>query len=275
MSTVDSGFEWGKRTYVMGVINVTPDSFSDGGMFHSVESALSQARRLVEAGADILDIGGESTRPYSQPISLEEELKRVVPVIEAIRKEMDVVISIDTTKAKVAEAALDVGANVVNDVSGLRFDPAMVEIVASRGVPVILMHMKGTPRDMQENPVYEDAVGEIMEFLQERIEFAEARGVAPEKIWIDPGIGFGKRLEDNIAILKGLDRFKGLGRPLLLGPSRKAFLGAITGIEVPADRDIGTTAVVALAVAKGVDVVRVHNVEYAVQAVKVADALCR
>ncbi len=268
-------FAWGDRTYVMGVINVTPDSFSDGGRFASVESALAQARALVDAGADMLDIGGESTRPYSDPVPADEELRRVVPVIEAIKAELAVAVSVDTTKAVVAEAALDAGADIVNDVSALRFDPGMAALVASRGVPVVLMHMKGTPKDMQVDPVYENAVEEIALFLEERAAFAREKGIASENIWIDPGIGFGKRLEDNLSILRRLSRFKELGMPLLVGPSRKAFIGAVTGVERPADRDVGTAAVVALAAAAGADVVRVHNVEYAVQAVRIADAIHR
>ncbi len=268
-------FAWGDRTYVMGVINVTPDSFSDGGRFASVESALAQARALVDAGADMLDIGGESTRPYSDPVPADEELRRVVPVIEAIKAELAVAVSVDTTKAVVAEAALDAGADIVNDVSALRFDPGMAALVASRGVPVVLMHMKGTPKDMQVDPVYENAVEEIALFLEERTVFAREKGIASENIWIDPGIGFGKRLEDNLSILRRLSRFKELGMPLLVGPSRKAFIGAVTGVERPADRDVGTAAVVALAAAAGADVVRVHNVEYAVQAVRIADAIHR
>ncbi len=257
----------------MGVINVTPDSFSDGGRFTTVEAAVRQAVSLVEEGADILDIGGESTRPFSEPVPQDEELRRVVPVVEAIRARLDTPISVDTTKAEVARAALDAGADVVNDISALRFDPGMVELVVERKVPVVLMHMKGTPRDMQVDPHYDDPVGEVLGFLKERVAFAVARGVAPDRIWIDPGIGFGKRLEDNLALLKELSRFKELGCPVLVGPSRKAFIGAITGIEEPAQRDVATAAVAALAAAKGADVIRVHNVAYGVQAVRMADAI--
>ncbi len=268
-------FSWGRQTYVMGVINVTPDSFSDGGRFTTVDAALRQAETLVEQGAHILDIGGESTRPFSEPVGVEEELRRVAPVVEAVARRFPVPISIDTTKAEVAKAALDSGATVVNDISGLRFDPAMAELAASRGAVVVLMHMKGTPRDMQVAPYYEDVVEEVLGFLRERAAYAKERGVAPERIWIDPGIGFGKRLEDNLALLRHLHRFKELGHPLLVGHSRKSFIGTVTGIEAPEERDVATAAVAALAAAQGADVVRVHNVAMTVQALKMADAIHR
>lgn len=268
-------FSWGRQTYVMGVINVTPDSFSDGGRFTTVDAALRQAETLVEQGAHILDIGGESTRPFSEPVGVEEELRRVAPVVEAVARRFPVPISIDTTKAEVAKAALDSGATVVNDISGLRFDPAMAELAASRGAVVVLMHMKGTPRDMQVAPYYEDVVEEVLGFLRERAAYAKERGIAPERIWIDPGIGFGKRLEDNLALLRHLHRFKELGHPLLVGHSRKSFIGTVTGIEAPEERDVATAAVAALAAAQGADVVRVHNVAMTVQALKMADAIHR
>ena len=268
-------FSWGRQTYVMGVINVTPDSFSDGGRFTTVDAALRQAETLVEQGAHILDIGGESTRPFSEPVGVEEELRRVAPVVEAVARRFPVPISIDTTKAVVAKAALDSGATVVNDISGLRFDPAMAELAASRGAVVVLMHMKGTPRDMQVAPYYEDVVEEVLGFLRERAAYAKERGIAPERIWIDPGIGFGKRLEDNLALLRHLHRFKELGHPLLVGHSRKSFIGTVTGIEAPEERDVATAAVAALAAAQGADVVRVHNVAMTVQALKMADAIHR
>ncbi len=268
-------FSWGRQTYVMGVINVTPDSFSDGGRFTTVDAALRQAETLVEQGAHILDIGGESTRPFSEPVGVEEELRRVAPVVEAVARRFPVPISIDTTKAVVAKAALDSGATVVNDISGLRFDPAMAELAASRGAVVVLMHMKGTPRDMQVAPYYEDVVEEVLGFLRERAAYAKERGIAPERIWIDPGIGFGKRLEDNLALLRHLHRFKELGHPLLVGHSRKSFIGTVTGIEAPEERDVAPAAVAALAAAQGADVVRVHNVAMTVQALKMADAIHR
>ncbi|NPB09797.1 MAG: dihydropteroate synthase [Thermodesulfobacteria bacterium] len=264
-------FEWGRRTYVVGILNVTPDSFSDGGLYHRVDRALFRVEEMVSAGVDLIDVGGESTRPFAKPVPAEEELARVIPVIEAVRKRFDIPISIDTYKARVAREALAAGADIVNDVSALRFDPEMVRVLVETGAPVILMHMKGTPQTMQLDPHYEDVVAEIKDFLQERKEFAISNGVQAEKIILDPGIGFGKRFEDNLAIIKHVDEFSSLG-PVLLGPSRKAFLGEILGKEAR-ERDAGTMAVVAYAALKGVDLVRVHNVEMAVDTLKVIQAL--
>ncbi len=265
-------FEWGIRPYIMGVLNVTPDSFSDGGLYFSVDKALRKAERLIEEGADILDIGGESTRPFSKPVSVEEELQRVIPVIEAIRKRFDLPLSVDTYKAPVAEAALSAGANIVNDISALRFDASMPKVIKRFGAPVILMHMKGTPQTMQLNPSYEDPVAEIKAFLKERAEFAQKNGIPAENIILDPGIGFGKRMSDNLRIIREIRSFLDLGFPILLGPSRKSFLGQILNKE-PRERDIGTMAVVALAAYQGVHLFRVHNVAMASDTLKVVQAL--
>lgn len=253
------------RPLVMGILNITPDSFADGGRHFSREAALAHARHLVAAGADILDVGGESTRPFSEPVPLEEELRRVLPVIEAIRADLQVPLSIDTYKAEVARRALEAGAHIINDISALRFDPDMAPLAAATGAPVILMHMKGTPRDMQKDPHYEDLLGEIKAFLAERRDFALAQGIAPEAIALDPGIGFGKTFAHNLQILNHLDTFLDLGCPLLVGPSRKAFIGHYLGGLPPDDRDYGTLAAVAAAVLKGAQILRVHNVAAAVQ----------
>jgi len=258
-----------ERPLLMGVVNVTPDSFSDGGLYFTPEKAIVHAKDLEKAGADIVDIGGESSRPSSQPISLEEELRRVVPVIKAIAPELKIPISIDTYKAKVAQAALEAGAKIVNDISALRFDEDMAKVVADYKTPVVLMHMKGTPKDMQINPYYENVLQEVYNFLAERIDYALTQGIDKVQIAIDPGIGFGKRLEDNLRLIKYLSFFKTLGRPILLGPSRKTFIGKVLNIEVPAQRDVGTLGVVALATLLGVDIIRVHAVKEARQIVKI------
>jgi len=219
-------FDWKEAPYFVGILNVTPDSFSDGGEFLQVEKAVKRAKELVEEGADIIDIGGESSRPFSDPVPEEEELKRVIPVIKAVKSELpDVIISIDTYKSRVAEKALEAGADIVNDISAGRFDPDMVKVVKEAGCPVILMHMKGTPKTMQINPFYKDVIAEIKNFLKEKIEYFVEKGVDFEKIIIDPGIGFGKRLEDNLKIIRNLDAFLSLNRPVLLGHSRKSFIG--------------------------------------------------
>ncbi len=263
----------GSRTLLMGILNVTPDSFSDGGRYLSVEVALAYARQLAEAGADILDIGGESTRPGAEPVSLDEELHRVIPVIEAVRAELpDICISVDTYKAQVAEEALKAGADMINDVSALRLDPRMAEVVAQADVPVVLMHMLGTPKTMQQSPSYRDVVKEIIEFLRERIAWAIERGISEEKIIVDPGIGFGKRPEHNTEILRRLSELKQLGRPVLLGTSRKSFLGALT--KRPVEKRLEETiASVTIGVLHGADIVRVHDLEPIKYALMVADAM--
>ncbi len=241
----------------MGILNVTPDSFSDGGQFLSVESAVQKAREMVTAGADVIDIGGESTRPGSQPVGEVEQISRVQPVIKAIRDEMAIPISIDTTRAAVAAAALDAGANWVNDVSAGRDDPDMLPLVARRKVKIILMHMQGTPATMQLNPVYGDVVREVREFLLQRIGYARTIGIDPADVLLDPGIGFGKTVEHNLLLLNRLGELKSLGCPLVVGSSRKGFIGAVTGET--GHRLLGTAATVAWAAINGAAVVRVHD----------------
>ncbi len=265
-------FDLDRRTLVMGTVNVTPDSFSDGGRFFSHPRAVDEAAAQAEAGADILDIGGESTRPGSDFISLEEELKRVIPVIREVVDGVDVPVSVDTTKAEVARQALEAGAAMVNDISAMRLDPGMPALVAEAGVPVCLMHMQGMPKDMQDDPRYEDLMGEVASFLRERAGEAEAAGIAPERILLDPGIGFGKTLAHNLEIIRRLDELEALGYPLVLGPSRKAFIGRILGLTVE-ERVEGTAAAVALGVANGADIVRVHDVREMVRVVRVAEAI--
>jgi dihydropteroate synthase len=265
--------EIGRRTLIMGILNVTPDSFSDGGRYTTVEAAVAHAQRLVAEGADILDIGGESTRPGADPVPLEEELRRVLPVVRAVRRALpEVCLSVDTYKARVAAEALEAGADLINDVSALRFDPEMARVVAQAGVPVVLMHMKGTPKTMQQNPTYQDVVREIVAFLRERIEFAVAQGIARERILVDPGIGFGKRPEHNTEILRRLGELRELGRPILLGTSRKSFLGALTKRPVE-ERLEETIASVVVGVLHGADIVRVHDVAPLKPALAVADAV--
>ncbi|MCK9376219.1 MAG: dihydropteroate synthase [Syntrophobacterales bacterium] len=261
------------RPLIMGVLNITPDSFTDGGLFFDYAAALAQARSLVAAGADLLDIGGESTRPFADPVPLSEELRRVVPVIEALAPEITIPISIDTYKAEVARAALDAGAAVINDISALRFDPGMAALAAAYQAPVILMHMQGTPRDMQRQPHYDDLMGEIKAFFRERLDFALSQGIPQDLLVLDPGIGFGKTGEHNLEILNRLDEFLDLGYPLLIGPSRKAFIGRITGQPAGEERDIGTLAALAVSVLRGARLIRTHNVAYARQFLAVLDAI--
>jgi dihydropteroate synthase len=258
----------------MGVINVTPDSFSDGGQFFEKERAVAQGLQLAADGADLLDVGGESTRPYSKGISADEEMDRVIPVIEALKRELTIPISIDTLKAQVAREALRCGASMVNDISSFCADPGMASVAAEAGVPVILMHMKGTPADMQVKPSYGDVVAEIITFLKEVVDQAVNRGVRRERIIVDPGIGFGKTFDHNLEILKELGRFQCLDAPILVGSSRKAFIGRILDKKVH-ERDTGTMATVAAAVMNGAHIVRVHNVKQAVETVRVIDAIKR
>ncbi len=261
----------GATPRVMGIVNVTPDSFSDGGLFVDAENAIDHGSQLIAAGADLLDIGGESTRPGAAAVSADAELERVAPVIAGLVAE-GVPISVDTSKAVVAGAALAAGAVAVNDVTGFRADPDIASVCADRGCTVVLMHMLGDPRTMQDDPRYEDVVDEVASFLYERIEFATAAGVDEQRIWIDPGIGFGKTVEHNLELLRRLGELKALGRPIVIGTSRKRFLGAITGREV-GDRIGGTIASNVLAMAAGADVFRVHDVVEARQALDVAAVL--
>jgi dihydropteroate synthase len=264
----------GERTHVMGVLNVTPDSFSDGGRFFDAERAVEQGLAMAQDGADIIDVGGESTRPYSERISEEEELARVIPVIEQLRKEVRIPLSIDTLKARVAREALRAGASLVNDISALRFDPAMTSVAAEAKVPLILMHMKGTPDSMQEKPEYGNLIQEIIGFLEAAVGRAVQGGVRKEMVIVDPGIGFGKTFDHNLEILRELGRFHSIGRPLLVGSSRKAFIGHI--LSRPAqERDTGTMAAVAASAMNGAHIVRVHDVKRAVETVKVIDAIKR
>jgi dihydropteroate synthase len=262
------------RTAVMGIVNVTPDSFSDGGAYAAPEAALAHARRLIAEGADVIDVGGESTRPGSLPIDAAVERARVVPVVAALRAETTVPISVDTTKAEVAAAALAVGADMVNDVSAGRVDAGMLPLVAERGAAIVLMHMQGVPATMQDAPAYGDVVGEVCEFLAERAAAACAAGVAAGRVWIDPGIGFGKRHEQNLALLAGLERLVELGYPVVLGASRKGFLGALTGASADARLPASLAAAVCAA-AHGARVVRVHDVAATRHALAVADAIAR
>lgn len=262
----------GRKTQVMGILNCTPDSFYAGSRLRTAADAIEVGRRMVEDGADILDVGGESTRPGSDPVPLEEELRRVLPVIEALAAETEVPISVDTYKADVAREALRAGAHMVNDVSGLRFDPGMVEVVAEFGVPVVIMHMRGRPKDMQVNPHYRDLMVELYRFFQERIVFCEQGGIGRDRVVIDPGIGFGKRYEHNYEILRRLRELADLGQPLLIGPSRKAFLGAALDLP-PEQRLHGTAAAVTVAILNGAHIVRVHDVPEMGQVARIADVL--
>jgi dihydropteroate synthase len=276
----DRTFRWGERTYVMGVLNTTPDSFSDGGQFNSVSTALTQAQALVQGGVDILDIGGQSTRPGATTVTVEEELQRVVPVIEAIRRSDDdrlsaTVISVDTTRAVVARAAVRAGADIVNDISGGTFDDAMVATVADLGVPIILMHLRGTPATMQQYTDYGDLIAEIYHVLEQHIERAIAAGVSRDHIAIDPGIGFAKTYPQNLDILRHIPDFRPLGCPILIGPSRKSFLGWILNQPDPQQRVWGTAAACCGAIAGGADLLRVHDGREMVEVAKVADAIWR
>ncbi|MEJ2253133.1 MAG: dihydropteroate synthase [Nitrospirota bacterium] len=261
------------RTLVMGVLNVTPDSFSDGGDFFDPRAAIGRARQIEDEGADAIDIGGLSTRPGSEPVDEAEELRRVLPVIEALAGTVSVPLSIDTYRASVARRALEAGAAMVNDISGLRFDPEMSAEAARAGVPVVVMHIRGTPRNMQAAPRYEALVPEVMDYLRGSIRLADEAGIA--QVIIDPGIGFGKTFDHNLEIINRLGEFTLLGRPVLVGPSRKAFLGRILGGAPPKERLMGTAAAVTAAVLAGAHMVRVHDVREMVQVARVADAIKR
>jgi dihydropteroate synthase len=264
----------GEKTLVMGIVNVTPDSFSGDGIVGDVEGAIGQGIQMVEEGADILDIGGESTRPGSEPVSEHDEIHRVLPVIEGLVATVEVPVSVDTYKSAVARAALQAGAAIVNDISGLHSDPELARAAAEAGAAVVVMHIQGTPRDMQKDPRYADVIGEISDYLAEGIATAEAAGLTRERIVVDPGIGFGKRLEHNLEILRRLREFRALGCPVMVGTSRKSMIGKI--LDLPADQRVeGTAATVALAIAAGADIVRVHDVKEMVRVVRVADAIVR
>ena len=276
----DRTLSWGSRTYIMGVLNVTPDSFSDGGQFNTVDQAVAQARHLVHHGTDILDIGGQSTRPGAGSISREEELGRVIPVIEAIRRSDDdtlaqAIVSVDTTRSSVARAAVKAGADIVNDISAGTYDRAMLSTVADLGVPIVMMHLRGTPVTMQQCTDYHDLIGEIYDFLHHQIEDAIAVGVKPSKIAVDPGLGFAKTYAQNLELLRQLSRFRDLGSPLLVGPSRKSFIGWILDQPDPQQRVWGTAAACCAAIAGGADILRVHDGAEMYDVCRVADAIWR
>ncbi|MEK6766877.1 MAG: dihydropteroate synthase [Planctomycetota bacterium] len=271
--------EIGGKTLVAGVLNVTPDSFHDGGKYNNLENALNRAREMIEDGADIIDIGGESTRPGSSYVSADEEIRRVMPIIKELSKETDIPISIDTYKAEVADEAIKAGAQIINDISGLQADNEMARVAAENNTPVIIMHIKGHPHDFPKDPVYADLVPEIISFLEKRIEYAVKSGIAHNNIIIDPGIGFGKRPEHNIEILRELNEFKCLNLPIMVGASRKSFISNV--LELSDDNNIsqldsrlvGTLVTLVIAVTKGANIVRVHDVKETVQVIKMYRAI--
>ena len=265
---------FGGRTLLMGILNVTPDSFSDGGRYLDVTAAINHAKKMATDGADVIDVGGESSRPGASPASAKEELARVMPVVEGIVDDISVPVSIDTCKSAVARRALEAGAHIVNDITALRGDADMAKVVAEMGAGVILMHMRGSPRTMQRSPAYDDVVSEISSWLQRRIGEAEAKGVSADRIVIDPGIGFGKTVNHNLEILRRLDEFRQLSKPILIGTSRKSFIGKI--LNLPAsDRLEGTAATVTWAIAHGADIIRVHDVKTMHRVARMTDALYR
>lgn len=265
---------FGKHTRIMGILNVTPDSFSDGGRYLDVDYAIHYAYQMVEEGADIIDIGGESSRPGALPVPADQELTRILPVIEALAAGTEVLISIDTYKPAVARRALRSGAHIINDITALG-DAKMAEVVAEMGAGLVLMHMRGVPRTMQHSPVYCDLIPEVLDFLRRRIDRAQAAGICPNRIMIDPGIGFGKTAEHNLEILRNLDRFRCLDKPLLIGTSRKSFIGKILNLSSPDNRLEGTAATVTWAIAHGADIVRVHDVKAMYQVTRMTDAIHR
>ncbi len=271
----EHSFNWGERTYLMGVLNVTPDSFSDGGEFNAPATALAQAQRLVEAGADIIDVGGQSTRPNAEQVSEDEELNRVLPVVNQLRSVLSVPISVDTTRAVVAQKAVEAGADMVNDISGGTFDPDMLPVVAQLSVPLVLMHIRGTPQTMQQLTKYQDLIGEIYEFLESRMAAATSAGIKRSHLIIDPGIGFAKTAEQNWEILQQLPRFRSLGVPILVGPSRKSFIGRLLDRPNPKDRIWGTAAACCGAIAGSADILRVHDVSEMRDVCRVADTIWR
>jgi dihydropteroate synthase len=270
----------GKQTALMGILNVTPDSFSDGGLFYSHAEAVAQGEKMAAEGADIIDVGGESTRPFSEPVPAEEEIRRVIPVIKKLALSVSVPISIDTTKADVARAALDAGASIINDISALSFDKKMAGVIAEAGVPVVIMHMQGNPKTMQKAPVYQELIPEIIAFLRKMIDYAQSHGISKSKILVDPGIGFGKTFGQNFEIIDGLADFAVLDVPILIGPSRKAFIR--NALKVIADDapiaqsmvyETGTQAAIAAAILNGAHIVRVHNVANTAITAKIIDAI--
>ena len=275
-------FYFGKKTYIMGILNVTPDSFSDGNLFFSLDKAVSHAIKMQDEGADIIDIGGESTRPGADSTSKDIEMKRVIPVIEKLVDKISIPISIDTYKSEVAMKALDCGASMINDITALKGDKKLVNIAAEYEVPICLMHMKGNPRNMQQNPYYDDVVNEIKDFLKERTEYAISNDIKKENIIIDPGLGFGKRtgrgVEDNCEILRRLGEFKDMGFPILVGPSRKTFIGNVCGgkSQLPVTNRLeGSLAAACLAIMNGADIIRVHDVKETRRCIDIIDCIIR
>ncbi|MEE8335143.1 MAG: dihydropteroate synthase [Candidatus Neomarinimicrobiota bacterium] len=269
-------FDWRdepfKKTLIMGILNVTPDSFSDGGLYLNCESAVKRALEMVNEGADIIDIGGESTRPGSIPVSFEIELNRVIPVIKAIRKKTDCMLSIDTYKSKIAKAAFKAGADMLNDISGLSFDKMMAKTAAKYNVPVIIMHIQGKPLDMHDNPQYENLMEEVMNYFRERLSQASAEGIYEKNIILDPGLGFGKRSEDNFELIRELKQITTLGFPVLLGPSRKSFIGHVLKTPIK-DRIEGTSALVTAGILNGCNIIRVHDVKIMKRVAVITDRL--
>ena len=266
------------KTLIMGVLNVTPDSFSDGGLYADLETAVARAHQMVREGADILDIGGESTRPATfrddAPLAPDEEIQRVLPVLQRLKAELPhIPISVDTYKAEVAEAALEAGASLINDISGLTYDPQMASLAARYSVPIIIMHLLGRPRNIPRTPLYLDVIGDITAFFERQIGIAKSAGVPDEQIWLDPGIGFGKTTLHNLEILRRLGEFKALGYPIVVGASRKRFLGQVLGTDDPNDRVEGTAATVALSIAAGARMVRVHDVRAMARVARMSDAI--
>jgi dihydropteroate synthase len=262
----------GEKTLVMGVLNITPDSFSDGGLFLEPAKAIEHGLLMAKQGADIIDVGGESSRPGAEAVPLDEELRRVIPVIAGLASRLEIPVSVDTYKAQVAEQAIEAGAQMINDISGLSFDPRMPAVAARFDTPLIIMHIKGNPKTMQQAPHYDNVMGEIIAYMRAGIERAERAGVDPHQVIVDPGIGFGKRVQDNLSILKRLDELAVLERPILIGTSRKSFIGAVLKQEVD-ERAIGTLATVAVSVLKGAHIVRVHDVPAIRQTAAMVDAI--
>ncbi|MDE5117519.1 MAG: dihydropteroate synthase [Trichodesmium sp. St2_bin2_1] len=279
MQSLTESFVWGKRTYIMGILNVTPDSFSDGGDFNTLETGLIQAKKMVKAGADMIDIGGQSTRPGAEVVSIDEELNRILPIIKFLRSQKNICaeipISVDTTRAIVAEKAIEAGTNLINDISAGTYDDEMFSVVADLKVPIILMHIRGTPKTMQKLTDYQDLIGEIYKFLESRIEVAIRAGIEREKIIIDPGIGFAKNYEQNLEIIRNLSRFKSLNCPILVGLSRKSFIGQILNQPDAKQRVWGTAAGCAAAIAQYIDILRVHDVKEMSEVCQVADVIFR
>jgi len=266
-------FDFNRKTYIMGILNVTPDSFSDGGKYFSPEAAVEHGLELADAGADLIDVGGESSRPGSQPVPAEEEMRRVLPVIKKLSEKLKIPISVDTYKASVAERSLEAGARMINDISALRFDPDIGKVAVRYQVPVVLMHMRGNPANMQDNVIYHSLISEITAFLKERIYEAEQIGISSDRIIIDPGIGFGKSvIEGNLSIIKQISFLRALNKPILIGPSRKAFIGKILGEEAE-NKDEGTAIIAAIAINNGANIIRVHDVKIMKNVVKIMDTL--